>query len=227
MRDQFPVTTVVQQTVLFLVDASMNSFWVLLFIIYLLFEYRKIPENSLRYKIDQNIQRYIGLKAMISFAVGIGTYIFLGPILRVKMAHMFSVLSFLFNFIPVTGPIIATFIPLPIVLLQPELGTGGKILAFAGPTGVHLVIGNIIEPILFGDKLELHPVIILICLAFWYSVWGISGAVLSVPMTAVFRIILIEINHPYAQGAALVLEGKTDGFFSTSVKSNKGGQHEE
>ena len=59
----------------------------------------------------------------------------------------------------------------------------------------------------FGRSLELHPVIVLLSLAFWFTLWGVVGAILSIPVTAVLRIVLSHINHPYARVIIGLLEG--------------------
>jgi AI-2 transport protein TqsA len=69
----------------------------------------------------------------------------MGTILNVRMAHLFGVLHFLLNYIPTAGPIIATVIPLPIIVLDPQLSLTAKIAAFVGPTAVHMVIGNFVR----------------------------------------------------------------------------------
>lgn len=60
---------------------------------------------------------------------------------------------------------------------------------------------------MFGHSLELHPVIVLLSLAFWFALWGVVGAILSIPVTAVLRIALSHINHPYARVMIRLLEG--------------------
>jgi len=66
---------------------------------------------------------------------------------------------------------------------------------------VHAIVGNFVEPKVFGDSLELHPVVVnllivkrfrgcmilplvfikvLLSLAFWFALWGMAGAILSV-----------------------------------------------
>jgi hypothetical protein len=119
-----------------------------------------------------------------------------------------GVLHFLLNYVPTAGPIIATLVPIPVVLLDPDLSTTAKIAAFAGPTGVHFLIGNFIEPLVFGSSMDLHPVTVLLALALWYALWGIPGAILAIPITAVIRIIMISIDHPYAAVVIAVLEGR-------------------
>jgi AI-2 transport protein TqsA len=56
------------------------------------------------------------------------------------------------------------------------------------PGSVQIFIGNVIEPRVMGEGLELHPVVILIALVFWGLLWGPMGAILAVPITAVIRI---------------------------------------
>ena len=39
-------------------------------------------------------------------------------------------------------------------------------------------------------------VVVLLSLALWYALWGVPGAILAVPLAAVFRIVVSNINHP-------------------------------
>jgi predicted PurR-regulated permease PerM len=54
---------------------------------------------------------------------------------------------------------------------------------------VQNIIGNIIEPKIFGDRLGLNPLVILLSLLLWGYIWGIIGMFLSVPLTAIIKII--------------------------------------
>ena len=99
-------------------------------------------------------------------------------------------------------------LPLPIIVLDPELSLAAKIAAFAGPSAVHMVVGNLLEPVVFGQNMDLHPVTVLLALAMWYALWGIPGAILAVPITAVMRIILKEVDHPYATIVICIMEGR-------------------
>jgi len=191
---------------------------------------RAVPEHgmslsqsrarNLRRQIDEQIQRYIVIKTLISLAVGICVYIVLGPVLQVKIAHIFGVITFFANFIPNVGAMLATIVPIPIVILDPNQTTVSSILAVGLPVIIHSLVGNIVEPKVFGDTMELHPVVVLISLSFWYTVWGVPGAILSVPITAVLRIILSNINHPYATVVLCILEGKLPGSSAFHVTSS-------
>ena len=80
---------------------------------------------------------------------------------------------------------------------------------------VTAVSGNIIEPAIFGQHLELHPVTVLLALAFWYLVWGSAGAILSVPITAIIRIVMLHLQErsPYARASVALLEGRLSEVF--------------
>jgi predicted PurR-regulated permease PerM len=210
VQDNLPVSNVVKYTFLYFFNFVTGLFIVFLFTVYLLFEntsQEKIP-GGLREKIDAQIQRYIVLKTFISAIVGVGVFVILGPILNVRMASLFAVLTFLFNFIPNVGAVIATLIPAPIVLFDPAFSPLHMVMAFVLPILIHAVVGNFVEPRIFGHELALHPVFLLLSLAFWFAIWGIPGAILSVPMTAVFRMAIDASTHPYAKAAINVMEGR-------------------
>lgn len=184
-------------------------FVVLLFILYLLFEKssERYSKESLRGKIDQQIQRYILLKTLISSLVASVVYVILGPVLRTRLSSLWTMLTFILNFIPNVGPILATFLPLPVVLFDPELSSLQMLMAFLLPGAVHAVVGNLIEPKVFGNHLELHPIFLLLSLSFWFTIWGVSGAILCVPIMAVVKIVISHSQHPYATGMILLMEG--------------------
>ena len=144
------------------------------------------------------MQGYIGLKTALSALTGaIVAAILL--ILQVKLAVMFGILSFALNYIPNVGSMIAMFLPMPIVLVDDNLGTWQKIGAFAGPGAVQGYVGNALEPVMFGKLLNMTPMSILFALVFWSAIWGLLGAVLSVPLLGIQKILCSHANHPLAK----------------------------
>jgi len=216
LQDNLPVTNIIKTTFFYFFNLITGLFVVFLFMIYLLFEETSMDKHSLRHKIDKQIQRYIVLKTFISALVGLGVFVILGPILNVRMASLFSILTFLLNFIPNVGPVIATLIPAPIILFDPAFSSLHMVMAFVLPILMHMIVGNFLEPKIFGHELALHPVFLLLSLAFWFAIWGIPGAILSVPMTAVFRIAIQHSHHPYAKAAINIMEGKVTELLSRS-----------
>lgn len=112
---------------------------------------------------------------------------------KLELANVFGIFAFILNFIPSIGSIIATLLPVPIAVAQFQ--NPGLIFLVVGlPGAIQIIIGNGIEPKLMGQSLNLHPVTILMALSFWGLMWGIPGMFLAVPITAVFRIILMKFG---------------------------------
>ena len=101
--------------------------------------------------------------------------------------------------------------------LDPSLTPISKILAIVGPIFIHGVVGNVVEPQVFGASLELHPVMVLLALAFWYLLWGSAGAILSVPMTASLRIVLShhadKSGSTYSKACLALMDGRLFDLF--------------
>ena len=185
-----------------------SIFLLVLFTLFLLPVAVNATRGALLQKIDASIQNYIVSKAIISLLVAFSVYlvfVFIG----FPIPFVFAFFTFFLNFIPNVGAMIAVFVlPLPCILLDPHLHTDQRILALVVPFLVHGLIGNCVEPAWFGDSLALHPATILLSLAFWTALWGLPGGVLSVPLTAVFKITLMHVEHPYTVALGRCLGGK-------------------
>jgi AI-2 transport protein TqsA len=120
-----------------------------------------------------------------------------------KMAALFGLLAFLFNFIPNVGPIVASLLPIPIAFAQFEDRLWMVLLVVGLPGCVHMTIGNFVEPRLMGRGLELHPVAVLLALALLGLLWGVVGMVLAVPIAAMVRIVLSRFTTTRALGELL------------------------
>jgi AI-2 transport protein TqsA len=139
-------------------------------------------------EIESTMRGYIAtmtvIAAITSVLVGLVLWAF-----GLRMAWLFAVLVFFLSFIPNIGPIIATLLPVPVAVTQFQ--NPWMILAVVAiPGAIHMGIGNLVTPKLMGRGLELHPVTVLLALAFWGLLWGIVGMVLAVPIVAMLRIVL-------------------------------------
>lgn len=156
-------------------------------------------------EIEFQVKYYIVLKTGISFLTGVLVGIILLS-LQVKLAMLFGLLSFLLNFIPNVGSMIAMVLPMPIVIVDPGLATWQKLLAFIGPGIVQGYVGNVLEPVLFGASLNMTPLSILAALVIWMSLWGIMGGILSVPLLSIQKICLSHCNHPLAKIGVMMIK---------------------
>ena len=53
---------------------------------------------------------------------------------------------------------------------------------------------NLITPMILGRRLTLNPVVIFLNLIFWGWIWGVAGALLAVPILAVFKLFCDHIE---------------------------------
>jgi AI-2 transport protein TqsA len=176
------------------VDIISSTGLVVLFVILMLAGRRSDqPHIGLRSRIDTAIRSYIlnmiGLSALTGLLVG-GSLALIG----VEFALEFGVLAFVLNFIPTIGSLIATLMPVPVVLLSPDLSLAARILALVVPTIIQIVLGSVVQPRVMGKSQDLHPVTVLLAMLFFGTIWGIVGAVLAVPITGVLRIVLANID---------------------------------
>jgi len=195
-----------------LVSTLSNTLLVLIFAIYMLQGSAATSmggePGGIRADIVGRIRRYISLKLSLSAATGVLVGVLL-MLLGVDLALVFGVLAFVLNFIPSVGSIIATLLPIPVVLLDPDFSGTTLALVILLPGGVQMFVGNVLEPKLMGEQLELHPITVLAALTFWGMLWGIPGMLLAVPLTAALRIVFeaLELTRPVARLMAGQLEG--------------------
>jgi AI-2 transport protein TqsA len=167
--------------------------FVCVFVVFLLAGRNPYAEHSQMYNdVVRKVRRYLGTKVITSALVGVLVWASLA-IIGMELAGIFGILAFLLNFIPVIGAIIVTILPIPIAVAQFQ-SPWPVVLVVVIPGGIHNIIGNIIEPKLMGEGLDLHPVTILLALSFWGLLWGVVGMFLAAPITAVMRIVLMQFD---------------------------------
>lgn len=150
-------------------------------------------------QIEKATRKYIFIKTIVSAITGLGAWLIL-KWLDCPMAEMIGIVTFILNYIPSIGSILATLLPIPLVLAQ--FGPSWKILWILVLLGVlQNLMGNLIEPKIQGEGLKLHPVTILLSLAIWGLLWGPVGMFLAAPIAAVIRVMLenFETTQPIAK----------------------------
>jgi AI-2 transport protein TqsA len=183
-----------------------NGMLVLIFMMFMLMGKGTSLEarNPTLYEIEVQTRRYVAAMVLISVVLGAlvgGTL----AVLRVDFAFMFGFLAFLLNFIPNIGPVVATVLPLPVVMLSAKISITAKVLAIAIPGALQFVIGNYFQPKITGRSLQLHPVAVLLALIFFGLLWGIVGMFLATPIAAVLKILCEKLE--YTRPVARVLAG--------------------
>lgn len=142
-------------------------------------------------KIQKSIYSYMIIKTILSLFMAIIVY-FICYSFEINFPFLWAFLTFLLNYIPSVGSIIATLAPTLMAFVQFE-ETNKVILILLSITMVHFVIGNVLDPIIMGDRLKLNTLTVIFSLVFWGFLWGIPGMILSVPIMVLIKLIFEQI----------------------------------
>lgn len=154
--------------------------------------------------VNTRVRRYLGVKTMLNASVGLITWITL-MLYGVDFSALFGLIAFLLLYIPNVGSFFATVLPAIVTLIQFE-SLSYALIVTATLIVIYNLIGNIIEPKVLGQSLDLSPVLVLFSLLFWGFLWGPSGMILSVPMMAILKTVLEAI--PAARPIAILMGNK-------------------
>ena len=156
--------------------------------------------------INRKVGAYLMLKTLISIFLGAVSWIIM-VLIGLEFAAFWAVLIIFLNFIPYIGS--ALGVALPVVMAIVQFGDSSQVLWLAlALTMAQFFIGNFLDPFVMGNSLNLSPFAILVSLAIWAELWGIAGAFLAVPITAVLAIILSEFSNTRAIAVLLSRDGQ-------------------
>ena len=185
---KLPVFNMVKSVGSTLVSILTNLMLITLFVIFIFMGKASAEKPSIVGNIQKQISFYLLIKIFVSLLAAGFTWIVLASV-KTELASMLAVLTFVLNFIPNIGPFISTMLPMPVLFLQYGLDWH-ILLALILLTTIHFIIGNILETKWLGKGMDLDPIVVIACLIFWALVWGVMGALLAVPMTAIVKMVL-------------------------------------
>ncbi|WP_313317311.1 AI-2E family transporter [Gordonia sputi] len=145
---------------------------------------------------------FIRTQAIVSLVdatfIGIGLFI-----LKVPLAGVLVVITFMGGFIPIVGAFVAGALAVLIALVSNGLTTALIVLAII--IAVQQLEGNVLQPWLQAKSMNLHAVIVLLAVTLGGSIFGITGAFLAVPAAATFTVVLRYLNERIAERAGETL----------------------
>jgi predicted PurR-regulated permease PerM len=149
-------------------------------------------------QIEMDISAYLVTITGMNAAVGMATAAVMW-LTGVGDPVLWGTVAFLLNFVPIIGP----FAGVLIFILAGALASESLWLVVL-PAGlyliIHLVEGEALTPMLLAQRFTLNPVLVIVSLVFWFWMWGVPGAILSVPMLAVTKIICDRVRPLAAFG---------------------------
>ncbi len=153
--------------------------------------------------INSRIGDYLAAKTLINLILGAVSFVVMW-LIGIEFALFWAMLIALLNYIPYVGSILGVFFPVTLALLQ----FGGMLhagTAFIALMAAQLFVGNILEPKILGKSVNMSSFVFMVALSFWMTVWGVIGAIMAIPLTAMIMIILAEI--PRTRPIAVMMSG--------------------
>ena len=151
--------------------------------------------------IERDVSAYLLTVSCINAIVGIAT----GGVMwvcGVANPALWGAVAFMLNFVPILGPLVGLVIFLMASVLS--LGvTWWALLPVGLYLGIHIAEGEIATPMVLARRFTINPVALILALIFWYWMWGVTGAILAVPLLAITKIICDDLRPLRALGHLL------------------------
>ncbi len=161
-------------------------------------------------ELEYSISDYLGVKTFVSFITGALSAIAL-LIIGVDAPVFWGLIIFLLNYIPTVGSLVATLFPVVFCLLQfPTITPAILTLIIVG--SIQVVVGNVVEPKLVGTSMNLSALVTILALSLWGIIWGITGMILSVPITVIMSLIFSKFEQTRSIAIMLSDRGELKGL---------------
>jgi predicted PurR-regulated permease PerM len=156
-------------------------------------------------EVIDSVNRYVVAKFLVSLLTGALIWLALA-LIGLDFALLWGFLAFLLNFVPNIGSIIAAVPAVLMALLQfdPPM----VLAVIAAYIVINTVIGNIIEPMVMGQRVGLSMLAVFLSLVFWGWMFGPVGMLLSVPLSMVIK--FAAQANPQTQWIAILLSPAPD-----------------
>ena len=140
--------------------------------------------------ISRSMEQYLWVQT-ITGAMIAGACWALFAILGLENALFWATVIFLLSYIPVIGGVAGSLVPALFALVQ-FASPVPAIVILGGTQAINFFVGNVIQPRMTGDSLNISVLVVFLSLAFWGKLWGGPGMFLAVPLTVMMMIVLAQ-----------------------------------
>jgi AI-2 transport protein TqsA len=160
-------------------------------------------------RIRNGVEQYLWVQTVTGLMIAIGSFIVMWAV-GLDNALFWAFLIFLASYIPIIGGVIGVALPPLFALVQFETLWQAIVIA-AVLQSVQFIVGNVVQPKMQGDSLNMDPVVVLLSLAFWGLIWGMPGMFLSTPLTVMAMVILAQFKGSHWIAVLLSADGDPAG----------------
>lgn len=159
-------------------------------------------------RIRDGVERYLWVQTVTGLMIAVASWIAM-TVIGLDNAVFWAFLIFIASYIPVIGGAVGILAPPIFALIQFETFWPAVIL-LGVLQAIQFVVGNIVLPRMQGDSLNMDPVVVLLSLAFWGLIWGMTGMFLSTPLTVMAMVILAQFDGARWLAVLLSADGQPE-----------------
>jgi predicted PurR-regulated permease PerM len=148
---------------------------------------RKEQMREMFIQISEVMQQFLIGMALAQLSVALAVWLGLWAI-GIPYAFLWGIFSGVLRVIPVVGLIASSIPPLFMALIQYD-HLSPFFITLSYLVGLQVIYDYVVIPLTLGHKVNINPLAFLLMLMFWTWMWGIWGAILSFPLTALIKVV--------------------------------------
>ena len=154
-------------------------------------------------RIRGGVESYLWVQTVVGLIIATASGVLLA-LFGVQHVFFWCLIVFVANYVPAIGGAVGVLFPAAFALVEADALWKPLVLVAALET-VHFFVNHVIQPRMQGESLNVDPLAVLLALAFWGAIWGVTGAFLSTPLTVVIMAVCAEF--PATRAIAVLLSG--------------------
>jgi len=144
-------------------------------------------------RIRNGVEQYLWIQTVTGLMIAVAAFVAM-MLLRLDNALFWAFLIFIAAYIPIIGGAIGCILPPLFALVQFPDSFWPALILFGALEAIFFVVGNVIYPRMQGDSLNIDPTVVLLSLAVWGALWGVTGMFLSTPLTVALMLIMAQFD---------------------------------
>lgn len=165
-------------------------------------------------RVRSGVEGYLWVQAVTGALICAVAWVLMRAV-GLQNAEFWTFVIFIVGFIPVLGGAVAGLAPPLFALVQFESYWPALIL-LAGLQLILFISGNLIQPRMQGDNQNIDPIVVLLALAFWGKLWGVTGMFLSTPLAVMAMAVLAEFKG--SRWMAILMSGDGEPYADEGPK---------
>ncbi|CAN5188227.1 AI-2E family transporter [soil metagenome] len=144
-------------------------------------------------RIRNGVEQYLWIQTVTGLMIAVAAWAVM-MLIGLDNALFWAFLIFIAAYIPILGGAVGCILPPIFALVQFPDTFLPALLLFGALELIFFIVGNVIYPRMQGDSLNMDPTVVLLSLAVWGALWGVTGMFLSTPLTVAAMLILAQFQ---------------------------------